>query len=311
MLKSPLLNALLKRFPKQRWNQLSSLYTLFTPPTIGSPITFRYNDLQLIEYTTTEMPPSVFNAFLDFCYPADIPGRDKEIDCDRENYWEGTPTFLVYKYSEIVGCVQVVPKTATQKLPVEYASVLKPDGTLDRLIISSLIPCDNVTEIYRCRRSFNLNRMEAINVLLMLYKALWAKVIQLGTAYTCISFDSSKGDLKSLYVNKIAFTDPGITLRFGSDGKKWNLLLKDWAEHERSYATISKSHFFLQTWFRSSLRKKHLRLPKQQPKKPVAAGIIAGTTVLYATNVITPVPQRKIHRSTNILTRHSRRKTSH
>ncbi len=295
MLKSPLLNALLQRFPQKTWNFLSSLYTFFTLPTIGSPISFRYDGFRLVEYVTTSMPPSVFQDFLRFCYPFDMPDRENEIKCDRKNYWEGTSTFLVYKGIEIVGCVQIIPKTGSQKLPVEYSRIQKNDGSLDRFKIASLLPDDNVTEIYRCRRSFDLNRMEAINVLLMLYKAIWAKVIQLGTAYTCISFDSSKQVLKSLYVKKIAFTDPGISLVFGSSPKKWNLLIKDWAEHERSYATISKSHFFLQTWFRSSLKKQHLHLPNRAPVGVIDAHIAteAEGTVLYTTTITTSKTRKK------------------
>jgi hypothetical protein len=295
MLKSPLLNALLQRFPQKTWNLLSSLYTFFTLPTIGSPISFKYDGFRLVEYVTTCMPPSIHQEFLSFCYPSDMPDRETEIECDRRNYWEGTSTFLVYKGPEIVGCVQIIPKTVSQKLPVEYARIQKNDGSLEEFEIASLLPDDNVTEIYRCRRSFDLNRMEAINVLLMLYKAIWAKVIQLGTAYTCISFDSSKQVLKSLYVKKIAFTDPGITLFFGSNPKKWNLLIKDWAEHERSYATISKSHFFLQTWFRSSLKKQHLHLPNRAPVGVTDAHIAteAEGTVLYTTTITTSKTRKK------------------
>lgn len=233
------------------------------------------------------MPRPVFENFLRFCYPADIPDREKEIECDRHNYWEQTSTFLVYKGSEIVGCVQIVPKTETQNLPVEYATICYKNGSTARLRLSELVPNNNVTEIYRCRRSFDLNRMEAITVLMILYKAIWAKVIQMGTAYTCISFDRSKKDLKSLYVNKIAFTDPAIVLRFGSDPKQWNLLLKDWAEHEHSFATISKSHFYLQTWCRTSLRKKHLHLRRQHMIAPQEAQIIKKEDVLIAQTMIT------------------------
>lgn len=260
MLNNPLLDALLKKLPQNRWNDLSSFYTFFTLPTIGSPIAFRYKDFHLQEYFTTEMPQPVFEVFLMFCYPADISNRREEIECDRLNYWQKTSTFLVYKDTQIVGCVQIVPKTETQNLPVEYASVVNTDGTLKKVNIAELIPTGNVTEIYRCRRSFDLNRIEAINVLIMLYKAVWAKVIQLGTAYTCISFDGSKNDYKSLYLKKLAFNDPKMTIIFGDNQKKWNLLIKDWAKHELSFATLSKSHFYLQTWFRTSLKKKHLRI---------------------------------------------------
>lgn len=288
MFKNPLLNALLKRFPQTTWNQVSSLYTLFTLPTIGSPVSFSHKNFELKEYTTEHMPHEVLENFLNFCYPPDMPDREKEIECDQRNYWQKNITFIVYKDTRIVGCVQIVPKTATQHLPVEFASVCRENEPPSPLDLSELVPDNNITEIYRCRRSFDLNRMEAIDVLLMLYKALWAKVIQLGTAYTCISFDSSKKDLKSLYVNKIAFTDPDITIQFGSDPKKWNLLVKDWAEHERSFATISKSHFYLQTWFRSSLKKKHLHLKKPPRRKPVDATTGTGETVLCTQNIMVP-----------------------
>ncbi|MBN1575991.1 MAG: hypothetical protein JW913_05525 [Chitinispirillaceae bacterium] len=287
MFNNPLLNALLQKLPQNTWNELSNFYTFFTLPTIGSPIAFRFKKFHLQEYTTTEMPQSVLTAFLRFCFPTDMSNRQEEIDCDKLNYREKTSTFLVYKDTQIVGCVQIVPKTETQSLPVEFASIESPDGLLSKFNIFVIIPNNNVMEIYRCRRSFDLGRIEAINVLLMLYKAVWAKVIQLGTAYTCISFDSSKKDLRSLYLNKLAFIDPNITLIFGDNRMKWNLLIKDWKKHELFFATLSKSHFYIQTWFRMSLKKKHLHVaPSHIAGKVQKVQLIKDSNVVIAQTIL-------------------------
>ncbi len=264
------------------WNELSNVYTFFTFSTIGSPISFWYKNFRLQEFPTADIPQPLFNEFLTFCYPEDMPDRQEEIACDKQHYWEKTSTFLVFKNDQIVGCVQIVPKTATQNLPVEYADVQNDDGTKSKLDISRIISTDNVTEIYRCRRSFDLRKIEAINVLLMLYKAVWAKVIQLGTAYTCISFDSAKNDLRSLYLNKLNFDDPNISLVFGNSQKRWSLLLKDWERHEQCFATLSKSHFYLQTWFRESLKKKHLHIINRKKVTARKAILIKSDKLLIA-----------------------------
>lgn len=291
MIKDPLLNVVLPKVPQNWWNSISNIYTFFSPRIIGSPIIFSHNNFRLQEYRMDTMPEKLFGSFLDFCYPEDLPNRKKEIACDRENYWNATTTFIVFKEDTIVGCVQIVPRTATQHLPVEYGRIHNTDKTFCHLDLEEFIPLVNITEIYRCRRSFQLSKIEAVNVLLMLYKAVWAKVIQSDTNFTLISFDSEEKSLRTLYLNKLAFDDPHISLTFGDKNKKWDLLIKDWRKHEYYFANLSKPHFFIQTWFRTSLKKKHLKTFASDKKRPQKATLITEEDLLFTQTIC--LPQRK------------------
>jgi hypothetical protein len=224
------------------------------------------------------MPFDVQQRFIDFCYPADLPGRQQQIDCDAEFYRDASTTLLVFNSSDaIVGCIQVVFGSSTQKIPVEYGKVAATDGSAGPLDIKALLHGGTVSEIYRCRRSFDLNRMEAIQVLMMLFKAVWAKTIQCKTAWSCISFDPDKTDLRHLYINKLSFIDPGVSITFGDDPKRWSLLIKDWSYHEHDYAGESTTHFYMQTWGRMGLKQMRLKLPGS----PAAADTEA-PTILFA-----------------------------
>jgi hypothetical protein len=103
--------------------------------------------------------------------------------------------------------------------------------------------------------------METIQVLMMLFKGVWVKTIECGTAYSCISFDPSKPGLYQMYVKNLAFDDPEISLAFGDDPTRWRLLIKDWLYHETLFAAESFTHFYLQTWGRMGLKHMHLKLP--------------------------------------------------
>ncbi|MBN1308739.1 MAG: hypothetical protein JXA18_12520 [Chitinispirillaceae bacterium] len=245
------------------WNAFSCFCAGFSRPTVGSPVSFDHQQFHLEEFPADKMPEPIHQKFIAFCYPADMPDRQQQIECDRRLYWCNTSTFLVFnRQRNIVGCIQVVFKTTGTKLPVEYASIVTRDGTKRSFTIRRFVPYGAVTEIYRCRRSFDLDKMEAVNVLMMLFKAVWAKTIQAGTAFSCISYDASKTDLRHMYLKKLAFDDPGVSLTFGTDSRRWSLLIKDWEFHEKKYAALSTTHFYLQTWGRMSLKKKHLHIKR-------------------------------------------------
>jgi hypothetical protein len=254
-----LLDIALKYIPQQQWNLLSDLLASLSLQKIENPIAFKYKELHLQEYQTNSIPKYILEKFLDFCYPMDIPDRLQQITMDKKLYWEDTTTFIVFKNDSIVGCIQIINRTSSVKLPVEFAIQNKKDN----FKIESFIPLNSsVTEIYRNRRSFNLTKKEVLQVMLMLFKAIWAKTVQLNTAYSVISFDSSKRDLHHLYCNKLDFYDPHIILTFDSCPTQWSFLLKDWASHEKFYVNKDKNKFYMQTWVKSGLKCKHLPLTK-------------------------------------------------
>ena len=290
---------ILRCIPKGMWNEFSSLCASFAARTIGSPIRFYHKQFLLEEYPTCSLPDDLLQKFLTFCYPSDLPDRQRQIDCDRKLYWQNSATLLVFdRAGVIVGCIQIVFGSDKQKLPVEYARIATEEGTLKPFDIRQFIPSGNITEIYRCRRSFDLNRMEAIHVLMMLFKAVWAKTIQCNTAYSCISFDPAKNDLRHMYISKLSFTDPGISLTFGDDSKRWSLLVKDWASNETQYAAESTTHFYIQTWARMGLKQMHLKLPGQSSATEQNTRNAGSGNVLIAETFTAPHGRRLKKRGT-------------
>lgn len=257
---SRFLDIALKYIPQQQWGLLSDFLASLSLQRIGNPIAFKYKELYLQEYQTNAIPKPVFEKFLDFCYPVDIPDRLQQIKLDQKLYWGSTTTFIIFKNDFIVGCIQIINRTNSVKLPVEYAI----QDQKRNFKIESFIPLNsNITEIYRNRRSFNLTKSEVLQVMLMLFKAIWAKTVQLNTDYSVISFDSSKRDLHHLYCNKLDFYDPHIALTFDSCPIQWSLLVKDWALHEKLYVNKDRKKFYMQTWFKSGLKCKHLHLTRK------------------------------------------------
>lgn len=259
MLFDVLINFALNHLPKERWNSFSSLCAALSLPTIGSPISFVHRAFTLTEYPPGAMTPAQQEKFVAFCYPPDLPDRQLQIDCDRRHYWDNASTFIVTRATgEIEGCVQVIHRDRARRLPVEYGSIRTTDGSYAQLNLANVYDAGAMTEIYRCRRSFSLSRLESMNVILMLFKAILAHVIESGAAYSFISFDTARTDLRHLYTNKCDFIDSGTDLFFDSDVRPWRLLRKDWFRHEHTYASKGKTQFFIQTWCRQGLRHKHL-----------------------------------------------------
>jgi hypothetical protein len=197
--------------------------------------------------------------FLDFCFPADLPNRQEEILLDHQ-YWNDASTFVISNRSnEIVGIIQFIPKKQDNKLPCEFGRAV-PSENLPSTALNA-IANGTLAEIYHCRKSMTLKGMDSVIVVAMLFKAVWAKVIQTNTSYSFISFDPQLNDLRNMYIRRLAFLNTGIFLSFNNDPKKWSLLFKDWKENEKKFATLGKSQFYLLTWARKNLKKKNLRIP--------------------------------------------------
>ena len=275
---------LLDIIPKNRWNMLSNIFSRFSIPHIKSPIKFSHKGFYLKEYSIENMNKELKEKFLLFCYPADMHNREKEIKLDHI-YWNYASTFIVFNQSkEIVGCLQFVRKTANNKIPVEYAYVSDvTDDLKTSYDIYSNSPDGRSAEIYRCRRSFELKGIEAINIVYMLFKAAWSKVVQTGTEYVYITYNLENRELRNLYSRKLYFQNPGINVQFGNTPQKWGLLIKDCRLHEEKFASLSKAHFILQTWFRKNNKKKNLIIPKTHT---VPASIISEKDTILFTEIV-------------------------
>jgi hypothetical protein len=281
---------LLKKVPQDKWNFFSNVLARFSFPTIGSPISFKCKNLYLKEFSIPTMANSMKETFLLFCYPPEIYNRDEEILLDQQ-YWKDAATFLVFNTSqEIVGCVQFIPKTTTNKIPVEYSHVVK-SLNVDYLNITNnfKLPLGQFAEVYRFRRSFSLKGEDATNVVSILFKAIWIKTIQTSTDYLYISYNSGNHELKNLYLRKLHFQNPKVTVQFGNDPTLWNILIKDCQWHEKKFAELSKPHFFLQTWVRKNSKKLNLEAKPQSTSSPLLS---EEDTILFA-SVVRPKRKRK------------------
>jgi hypothetical protein len=213
------------------------------------------------------MDSSLKEKFLAFCYPPDMQNREKEILLDQQ-YWKDTAIFIVFdKTKEIVGSVQFIAKTATNKLPLEYAKI-KEDRSTDNQLTGThyKLSSERCAEIYRCRRSFALDRESSFRVVTSLFKAIWIKTLQTSCEFICLSYDKNNLELKNLYCRKLFFQNTNITLQFDDNSQDWNLLLKYSQIHESIYATLSKSHFYMQTWWKKNSRVQGIRFkPSNYP----------------------------------------------
>jgi hypothetical protein len=267
MFKNTFVNLILNIIPRNKWNLFSKLLAKMSIPTIGSPVSFKYGNYTLKEFNMLEMPVELKANFFNFCYPLCLKNRKYEIELDRQ-YWPDAATFLVFDTNNtIVGCAQFILKKKGNKIPIEFAYVATGADNGEGNI-NYIVPKGRFAEIYRCRRSFALDGMTAISILLMIFKAIYIKALQTGTEYSLITCDSSIDQLKKLYIKKLSFIDPNITVNYGNSNKAWNLLIKDWKIHESQFSSISKSHFYIQTMGRKNLKRKYL---KTRPLRPVVA----------------------------------------
>jgi hypothetical protein len=258
-----ILRKVLKHIPKSKWNLVSNILARISLPTIGSPVNFKTGRFYLKEFDTLSMDSVNFEKFLNFTYPIDELGdrREKEIEIDRQ-YWKYSVTFMAFDNKEnVVGCVQFIRKEEGMKLPVEYGHVVNQTS-----LAHKLIPKGKLTEVYRCRKSDKLRGAESVLVLMMLIKAIWAKVIQTETDYSFISFDGKNKQLKNLYTNKLPFSDPQTSISFDGCPGQWSILYADWRRQEYNYARESIAHFMMSTFCRKNLATKNLKTePEHTP----------------------------------------------
>ncbi|MFW6254933.1 MAG: hypothetical protein ACOC41_08395 [Chitinivibrionales bacterium] len=272
MITQECISRLLDTIPKDKWVQLSNIVSSLTAPTIGSPIMFRYRGFTIQEFKRNDLRGDALEKFIAFTYPKNMPGRKQEIELDRQ-YWPFTSTFLVSDYDgKVVGCIQSVTKETENKLPVEFGRQVDETGHGRKISF----PVGS-TEIYRCKRSDDLKGTEALAVVMMLFKAIYAKVLQEGTKNSFISFNPGNQMLRNMYIRKLAFEDSRINLLYGDSDMRWGLLTKDWIEHAHKLATLSKSHFSIQTFSLSGLKKEYL-----QPASQMCTTDQTGQRVLFA-----------------------------
>ncbi|OGJ87731.1 MAG: hypothetical protein A2268_02430 [Candidatus Raymondbacteria bacterium RifOxyA12_full_50_37] len=265
-----IVDRILSRVHKNHWNTISYFSSFFTLPRIASPINFDDNcGFTLSEHLIMEMDEELRREFLNFCYPADLPHRSQEIAYDRQ-YWSTAATFIVRDTgSTIVGCAQYIVKSRKLKLPVEYAVLADGERAGDHFSTGLDVGGDCiVSEIYRLRRSFELGHRAVCVVVNMLFKAIWAKIVQTNTVYSYITCDGDSPELKNMYTKRLFFQDSGHFVRYGQDLKRWRLMRKDCMLHEQKFATLSRTHFQMQTYFRANLKTKRLRLPVKSNHQP-------------------------------------------
>jgi hypothetical protein len=262
MFETKFASILLQGIPPNHWNLLSNALSRFSGAQIDKPISFEENGFTLQEIPSDYLAGRAREQFLTICYPHDMPNRDQEILIDQTYYWPDASTFIAYnRAKDPVGCVQFLTKNRDSKLPVEYSQVT--DAAPNNPGLHARIPAGRSAEIYRCRRSPDLNGSDSVLVVSMLFKAIWAIIVRTGTQVAYVTYDASNRELRNLYLRKLFFQDPGITVQFDGCDKKWSLLYKDCALHEQKFATLSRAHFYMMTWFRRDLREKNLEIPRR------------------------------------------------
>ncbi len=254
-----LVDPILDRLPRNHWNSFSRLLSFFTVPTIGSPVEFWCKGFTLKEYDLQTAPEMVLHQYFLFCYPAgEIEDPHGEFEIDKQ-YFSSAFTFIITRDSDntIVGCIQLIARNETVKLPVEYSVVEgEKKGCHSKQRVLELLPNGNYAEIYRCRKAPSLTGEESVIVVPMLFKAALAKLFQTNIDYSILSFDKSNVSLRNLYCRKLAFKRSGISVLYPEQDKKWEVLYIPTLFFIEEFASVSKTHFKLITYFRSNLKKR-------------------------------------------------------
>ncbi|NLP01571.1 MAG: hypothetical protein GX089_03680 [Fibrobacter sp.] len=266
-------DVILDRLPRQKWNSLSRFISSLTIPCIGSPIRFRTRGFTLREYDLESTPGVIIEQYFKFCYPPDeIRNPEEEFEIDKQ-YLPSAQTFIVTRDSDqkIVGCLQLVYRSEKVKLPVEFARIFKNEsGRCESSNVLDSLPAGKKTEFYRCRKGKDLTGAESAIVVPMLFKAGFIKTIQEKVDYCLLSYYKENSMLRNLYTRKLAFKPSGISIKYARCDKEWELLLLPTTFVYNDFASVSKTHFYLMTYFRSNLKINEQVIsnyPKKQTQK--------------------------------------------
>lgn len=266
-------DVILDRLPRQKWNSLSRFISSLTIPCIGSPIRFRTRGFTLREYDLESTPGVIIEQYFKFCYPPDeIRNPEEEFEIDKQ-YLPSAQTFIVTRDSDqkIVGCLQLVYRSEKVKLPVEFARIFKNEsGRCESSNVLDSLPAGKKTEFYRCRKGKDLTGAESAIVVPMLFKAGFIKTIQEKVDYCLLSYYKENSMLRNLYTRKLAFKPSGISIKYAGCDKEWELLLLPTTFVYNDFASVSKTHFYLMTYFRSNLKINEQVIsnyPKKQTQK--------------------------------------------
>ena len=267
-------DVILDRLPRQKWNSLSRFISSLTIPCIGSPIRFRTRGFTLREYDLESTPGVIIEQYFKFCYPPDeIRNPEEEFEIDKQ-YLPSAQTFIVTRDSDqkIVGCLQLVYRSEKVKLPVEFARIFKNEsGRCESSNVLDSLPAGKKTEFYRCRKGKDLTGAESAIVVPMLFKAGFIKTIQEKVDYCLLSYYKENSMLRNLYTRKLAFKPSGISIKYPGCDKEWELLYLPTAFLYNDFASLSKTHFYLVTYFRNNFKIHEQRssdYPKKQTQRP-------------------------------------------
>lgn len=254
--------------PSKYWNTCSIFLAFLTKPTIGSPIKFqgeKDGNFIVQEFAIPAMPATIFEKFLLFCYPIDMPHRDQEIEIDKKFYWQHASVFLVIDNKEnIAACAMYIVESSGTNLPIGNGIVAPgKEGIGKRFSVAENAGNHSAAEIYRLRRSFAIGRKQVIPVVNMIFKAIWAKVLQSRAEYLYCTVEEKRRELIGIYEKRLNFEDIKVTLRYDESGTLWKAYRMNCVWHDKKYATVSKEKFLLQIYVRSNLSQILLTKPTQ------------------------------------------------
>lgn len=246
-------------------NSYNYILSSFSDGSITSPIKFSDGtfNLTIQEYLNIEdMPKEVQQNYFKFRYSKNPVIRSNEERYD-SLYYKNSSVFVVFdRYNQVVGSQLIVVKNDNQKLPIEFSKYSdKTDGNKGLFKLKKTPKNRKIVEIYalKCERSPKIDKRMIPDIVNMLFKAVWAKSVQLKIKYIYLTCSVTKG-LQNLYLNRLSFDGPTINITY--DGKTtYKALRKDCDFHEAQFASISKKHFKTQLYFRKGLKKQFLHNP--------------------------------------------------
>lgn len=259
-LNSKYIDFILEKLNSKYWNIFSLFLSNLTIPIIGTPIKFKgpYG-FYLQEFKNIkDIPSEKLSEFMKFRYPKNMKNRESEIAYNKE-YLSYASIFVVFDSKnnhKIIGCVIFLPKIKGKKLPVENGNIVSNDikEKFDTFRNSGTY---KVAEIYHLKRCPSIERQKISSLVNMLFKAVWNKVIQTDTKFTYLTYKFDLIESRNMYMKKLPFSDINIKISYDSI-IQWNVLRDDCVFHDKKLATLSRSQFNLQTYFRLNAKKKTL-----------------------------------------------------